>query len=517
MIRRLLGCKNIFSSKVCFILFLILIPGSTNAQGKTIYLDLSVAANCLSTYNSANRSCTGGTETAYKTLTDGVNAAQPGDILLLRAGTYGQLAPSVSGIAGQPITIKNYPGETARIANLSGVVAINIIDRSDLIIEGLTIENVLGFGRLEGASRITLKGNTFKTATSTGTTSGLKLVRSSYNKILDNIFTDGNDIVIIQDNSDKNVLQSNTLTTARHSLISIRCSNNNVIRRNILGNPNQKAVEIYDCEGVSDAPVRLNATKRNLFEGNEFKETLASDRDYKYNAIQHGGQQTIVRNNLFRNCQGGGVNYQYYADESLYVYGNRLYNNTFYDNRCYGIMGNSGPGSQYYDNRVVNNLLYRNKDCGGSEGQTRINDPGSVILINNALATASPQFVNEAQNDFHLLDGSPFIDRGTFVTKTKAAGNGTVLAVLDAGYFFDGFGIPGELGDLIQLEGQANKARVLSIDYGTQTITLNQPLTWTSGQGVHLSYGGNAPDMGAFEYQTVEPGAPAPPKNLHIE
>jgi hypothetical protein len=486
----------------------------SSIQAKTIHIDLALSDNCLAAYDARTRSCGGGAGIAYKTLPAGLVVAQPGDVVLLRTGIYGQLCPTVSGLPGNPITIKNYPQEDARIVNLSDTVALWVIHQSDLSIEGLTVENVLGFGRVERSTRITIQGLNFMNAGARGTTGGLKFVRSTYNRVLNTVFKEGNDSILLQDNSDYNLVEKNTFITARHSLMSIRCSNFNMIRNNTFANPRQKAVEIYDCEGISDAPHRLNATKRNVFEGNSFTETAAADREYRYNAIQHGAQQTIVRHNIFRNCEGGGVNYQHYLDESIYVYGNRLYNNTFYNNRCYAVIGNSGFTSRYYDNRVVNNLFYKNNDCDGRGGQTRIDDPREVILINNALAITDPQFVDERNNDFHLMSSSPYIDKGVFVTKTTAAGNGKSLRVVDAGYFYDGFGIPGETGDLIQLEGQSIQARIIAIDYASNILTLDQSLTWKKDQGVHLAFSGNSPDMGAFEYTRNEAEAPAPPNRI---
>ena len=97
------------------------------------------------------------------------------------------------------------------------------------------------------------------------------------------------------------------------------------------------------------------------------------------------------------------------------------------------------------------------------------------------------------------------IDAGAFLTKTVGAGSGTVLAVADARYFFDGFGMTDEnsqpvLGDLIQLDGDTKTAQVVAINYATNTLTLDQALTWTDGKGVALRYSGSRPDVGAYEY-----------------
>jgi hypothetical protein len=76
-----------------------------------------------------------------------------------------------------------------------------------------------------------------------------------------------------------------------HSIFSVRCGNFNVLRNNTFTNTQQKIGEIYDCEGTSDAPVMLDATKHNLVDDNRFTYTAASSRNYNYNGIQYAGQQ----------------------------------------------------------------------------------------------------------------------------------------------------------------------------------------------------------------------------------
>jgi hypothetical protein len=483
----------------------------------TLYVDPSLSSDCSSTYSIESRSCTGGSSTAYASLNRALGDVSPGDEVILRAGSYGQISPSVSGESNRPITIKSYAGETASISNLS-TIALSITDRSNIIIDGLTVNNVVGFGRLEDSSNITIRNSNFSSASSSGTTGALKLVRSTHNSILNNSFQDGSDNMVLQDASDYNKIIGNNFYIGSHSLLSIRCSEYNIIRNNQFGNPDQKAVEIYDCEGTSDAPVRLNSTKQNLFEDNLFYDTLGYYADHRYNAIQHGAQHTIVRKNVFRNCEGGGVNYQYYSDESLYVYGNRMYNNTFYSNSCHGIIGNSGSSSRYYDNRVVNNLLYKNVNCDGGNTQVSIDDSSAVILTGNAVVSENPLFENEDDYDLRLTEDSPYIDAGIFLAATTDSGSGNTISVDDASFFYDGFGISGEVGDLIQLEGSTITARITSINYDTNTIQLDKSLTWSSGQGVGLTYTGDAPAVGAFDLEgdsTTPLAPPSPPTDLN--
>jgi len=125
-----------------------------------------------------------------------------------------------------------------------------------------------------------------------------------------------------------------------------------------------------------------------------------------------------------------------------------------------------------------------------------------------------PRLLSPEAGDFRLADGSPMIDAGAFLTTTVgAAHNGRQMAVKDAGFFFDGFGIQGQQGDLVRLHGQSQTARVVAIDYTTRTLELDRPLSWRDGQKVALAFAGNAPDVGAHEHglaapQTVGPLGP---------
>jgi parallel beta-helix repeat protein len=496
---------------------LIMLCLINRAIAATIYVDPSLSAQCPATYSVGSRECASGTAAAYDDINDALAAAQPGDEVILRGGNHNPISPKTSGSPGLPILIQGYSDENVTISDM-GSIALSLINVNDLIIDGLNIRNVLGFGRLENSTRITIRNTSFTAATATGTTGALKLVRSTHNTIINNILQDGSDVVLLQDASDYNKIIGNTFDTASHSLMSIRCSNHNLIRGNVFSNPQQKAMEIYDCEGISDAPYRLNSTKRNVIENNQFINTLAYHADHRYNAIQHGGQHAIVRNNIFRNCEGGGVNYSYYSDESLYVYGNRMYNNTFYDNSCYAIIGNKGPSDRYYDNRVVNNLLYKNTGCSGEEMQIRISDPSAVILSNNASTASDPGFASESELDFRLKANSSYIDAGQFLTKAKTAGTGNAVEVVDSGFFYDGFSISGEEGDLIQLAGENTIARIESIDYSRNIITLDRDVSWIEGQGIGLVYAGVAPDVGAYEFisSSSVKAPPMPPEDFNI-
>ena len=91
------------------------------------------------------------------------------------------------------------------------------------------------------------------------------------------------------------------------------------------------------------------------------------------------------------------------------------------------------------------------------------------------------------------------VNAGDYLTSARTAGSGRTLEVVDASWFYDGFGINGEQGDLIQMAGQTGTARIVGVDYANNRLTVDRDLSWTANQGVSQTYSGTGPDVGAFE------------------
>ena len=467
---------------------------------QTIYVDHMILESSCKSYSIGRRSCGEGKDLACRTLAEAALLADAGDTIEIREGVYHEpIAPVSSGASGAPITFRNFPGESVTLSSVDEP-AVRLINISHIVVQGIAVTDVLGWGRLENAHYNVISNNLFANAEARGTTGGLKLVKSHFNRVVLNRFERGNDSVVVQE-SDRNLIGGNVFRWARHSLVSVRCGNFNVIRGNEFHNERQKAVEIYDCEGVSDAPYKLNATKRNVIENNWFLYTRGPSAPHKYNAIQFAGQYGIVRRNVFHGNQGGGVNFQIYSAESLYTYGNRVYHNTFFKNHCYALKGSGGVGEIFGDNLVVNNIFHQNYDCDGRPDQVSIGDPEAVFLQHNAVLspTEDPGFVSEDIGDLRLRSYSRLVDTGSFLTRTVRPGSGTSLPIEDVLYFSDGFGVPDIGGDMIQLENSRQKARVIGVDYHRRELLLDRPLNWSVGQGVALAYEGKAPDFGAWE------------------
>ncbi|MBX7195693.1 MAG: right-handed parallel beta-helix repeat-containing protein [Sandaracinaceae bacterium] len=145
--------------------------------------------------------------------------------------------------------------------------------------------------------------------------------------------------------------------------------------------------------------------------------------------------------------------------------------------------------------------LLESAGAEGAESHSVIGDPMFVD------APARP--VGEGF-DFHLREGSPAIDAGRTLTRAASAGSGSELAVLDAGFFSDGFGVTA--GDAIVVGGET--AIVVAIDHDASVLTLDRSLSWDEGTVVTLPFVGSAPDIGAFELGASDPVGPRPDAGL---
>ena len=543
-----------------------LAPLTAFAAGIT-YVDQQISSNSCATYNPSTRACGSGTDTAYKTIAGASAAATAGTTVLIRAGSYSDpLSPQNSGAAGQYITFKNHGNEQVFLGGETGIV---LSHRRYIWIEGLHVEDRLwlesnnsdaGFAsNFHNRNYNVIKKCVFKRTPTSGTTGNIRFVRSHDNQLLDNTIEEGNDSILLID-SDRNLVQGNRVINGRHSLVGVRCGDYNVIRSNYFSNPLQKIGEVYDCgQDTRAVPNSFNSTKHNLFENNTFTETSRYYSASGGNGIQYSGQDGIIRGNVFHN-NNIGLGMQRYEDEALHNVNNRVYHNVFYGNEGAGIAVGAGTANNHFKN----NILFLNKGClpdcgttspgqtlylsnatGGPSWETTLfshngifyDQPGQAVIeeaFGSGLSVAdfnsrigpifvhslevNPQFVNAVGADFRLQNSSPLIDAGDFLAKTvEAKADSTSMRVDDAAYFYDGYGIAGEQGDLIQLQGGTATARVVDVDYTTKTLTLDRPLGWTAGQGVALQFGGSAPDIGAFETNLTMPvSRPSAPTNLRV-
>ena len=556
----------------------IVFTGITSA--KVIYVDSTISGSSTASYNTGTRSSSGGADTAYKSFAGAVAAAVPGDMVSIRGGTYNEaLSPAsgVSGTASQYITYKNYNGEFVIITgNLTP--GIDITNRSYIVIDGLKVQTVVRWLYALNAHYNIIRNNTFTNATDAGGSSktGLCFQLATYNKIINNYIEGSTMDNLSFISADRNLVEGNIIKKAAHNIWVIHAGDFNVMRNNYFHNEDQKIGSILDSEAMGFDPkiTSFNSTTHNLIEKNDFGFTPGRPDRSPWYGIQFCAQQTIIRYNRFYDCAGGALGFSLYDNEARYNTDNRIYNNVFYhaDHASLDIStgatgyflsgnifkNNIATGSKFvtHDTRwpwynaelhgknieiitgrldgffFLNNVFY-----GGASSNPNFlitygdRDTSSAPTVQHPLAwyetnypllfsknkEVNPLFVNAAGHDFNLSSTSTLINTGEFMAKTAGSGNGTSMAVDDARYFYDGYGIPGEVGDLIQLEGQTQTAVITGINYTTNTLTINQPLSWTSGLGVHLAYAGSAPDIGAYEYGLAPTTTASAPSETRIQ
>jgi hypothetical protein len=288
-----------------------------------------------------------------------------------------------------------------------------------------------------------------------------------------------------------NIFHNEEWNTCTHAETGNLCGNRNII---IDGDPVSVRWNVFDGNRIAFSGVPIDSTTVSSF-----------------------GIRTpfnIVRRNLFYYNDGPGIALETYTYFPHNVDRNHIYHNAFFHNGFnlvaaapsdyrYGILLAERGGATIDNVIIKNNAFYDNKNGAIIFGSGAARS--AQIVANNWEQTGDPLFVSTTVGspssttlpDLHLQATSPLINAGGFLTTTASAGSGTVMFVVDSGYFTDGFGIIE--GDLIQLQGQTARARILNIDYSTSKMTLDTSLTWTAGLGVALAYEGSAPDIGAYE------------------
>jgi parallel beta-helix repeat protein len=330
-----------------------------------------------------------------------------------------------------------------------------------------------------------------------------------------------------------------------------------IIRGNVIFNNAENGI---DLKSAADIVIEGNIFYGNIGDNDGFEGDNSYDRGGGFGAIHTGAylhagsRDIIIRNNVIYDNFGGILVYNGYKIYNNTIVGNnRDYtgpNSTFESSRkpymtstaIYGtgrltdlgfknnIIGEHKHGElsvQSTDPNLeldIDNNLYFNAQgvflvdfrenndwdkLSFEDWQFYLQGVNGVVGADENSLVSDPLFVNaplrpvgdHSQFDFHFQSGSPGIDAGAYLTRVTSFGSGTQIPVNEAGYFTNGFGV-GE-GDLIQLEGQTQTARIVNVDYDNNLLTLDTSLTWTSGQGVSLPYSGSRPDIGAYEFSDL--------------
>jgi len=110
------------------------------------------------------------------------------------------------------------------------------------------------------------------------------------------------------------------------------------------------------------------------------------------------------------------------------------------------------------------------------------------VTGNDATAVTFRNVAARNKAGFEITSGAGYQDAAPLTT-TVGTGSGTTLTVLDAGYFYDGWGITGETGDWVKVGNNA-PVRVTAVNWTTNTLTLASAISWANGDSVF--YAGNS-------------------------
>lgn len=249
------------------------------------------------------------------------------------------------------------------------------------------------------------------------------------------------------------------------------------------------------------------------------------------------GNYAIVRNNKVTDSDWGLALLGY---RKSFTNQNRIYFNTFYNNYM-EVFQTGNCITDFLGNVLINNLFfhdsgYLERNIHNSVYKDRhavifnfcdLSDSAENLYINNAFPKNSntfyfknTRFINRTldqviakfgnewkESNFSISNSNDSLleDSGAWLTTIKSeSGKVTKFIVNDPNYFYDGWGIPGEVGDKIKTENR-QIADIRSINYETGLITVSSPIDVINGEGISLIYSGNAPDIGANERGTLIP------------
>jgi len=404
---------------------------------------------------------------------------------------------------------------------------IVIADRAYVTVDGISCDRTNEYVRVDNSHHIWIKNCTFDRSSQTGGwPNGVIFRGNAHHNWIDNCRIgrvgysttrdDKGGVMHIARDSSHNLIENSILCYGGHHVVQVMGSYN-IVRNNYFHNEEWMSAP-HRTETGGKAGNRHVIIEggggRNILEGNVFAFSgLPPDQDGSAGvSVRTPGN--IVRRNVFYDNDLAGLNV-YSSSRRHDVRFNHVYHNVFFHNAyaakatfapflCGMSLTKHGNGS-IIDVSILNNIFWRNNR--GVAISYYYVDRSAQVVSHNWEEAGPPLFVNDQTPadplrpgllDFRLQPRSPCIDAGGFLTRTTAGGRGAAIPVADAGFFTDGYGIVE--GDLIQLEGDAQRLRVVKVDYDGNVIQVDGAAAWKAGQGVSQPFNGSRPDIGAYEH-----------------
>lgn len=380
------------------------------AMGAAVLVSVAASAKAETHYvaTDGDDAADGSSASPWATLQRAADAVAPGDVVVVRPGSYRGFYLDTSGTAEMPITFRGEPGATIEEDNARTPDGINLEGASFVVIEGFTVVGATRAGiRAVLCEHVTIRNN-----------------RADMNGRW-GIFTGFCDDLLIEDNECSR-------SQVEHGIYVSNSGDRPVVRRNRLWGNRANGLHMNgDLSAGGDGVISGALVEQNVIWDNGRGGGSGINGD--------GVQDSVIRNNLIYENHASGISL-YRIDGGAPSTGNLVIHNTVVqaaDGRWALNIQDASTG-----NRVLNNILLTRHAFRGaidvsadsledftSEHNVVVGrftiDGGDTVMdlaewraatgqdANSIEATIDEVFVDAAGGDYHLSATSPALDRGT--------------------------------------------------------------------------------------------------------
>lgn len=364
----------------------------------TVLVFLQPVASWGSTYyvaQTGSDSSPGTLSQPFQSFARGVSVLQPGDTLYIREGIWTEQIRLVdkTGTPGNYITIAGYPGETVtiqyvdRIENGIGPISVRgkrgYFNFENLVLDGVNTTKKTGWQIRDGNHHFILRN--------------LEIKNFKYN----GLYIEATDIQVIDCKIHDAMPAPPPNGSAYYYGIYINRGSNILIQGNEIHHNSGGGIHIYPGP-LSNVVIRGNKLHHNNYIDISNVEGIVV---FQKSSTPIDGVE-IYNNLIYRNGvnqpgsgRSGGIRV------SNGVTGTKIWNNTIYGNKGWGINVQFGPGGYPRNTVVQNNIIFAN-----TLGEITASGSGSVLSHN---LTTDPKFQKTDAFDFRLQAHSAAIDSGT--------------------------------------------------------------------------------------------------------